>query len=69
MGWRNWAGTQHARPARTVVAGDVAAVAEAVTAAGRDGLRVTALGSGHSFTGVGTPDGVAIVAPSDPGLL
>lgn len=69
MRWRNWAGTERARPVRTVVARDTGEVADAVTAAANDGLRVTALGSGHSFTGVGTPDGVALTAPSDPGLL
>ena len=64
--WRNWAGNQRTRPVRTVHARDTGEVADAVRAAALTGLRVTALGSGHSFTGIGVPDGVALRAPSDP---
>ncbi|BBG03373.1 MULTISPECIES: D-arabinono-1,4-lactone oxidase [Pseudonocardia] len=64
--WRNWAGNQRTRPVRTVRAHDTGAVADAVRAAADEGLRVKAVGSGHSFTGVGVADGVAIAAPSDP---
>jgi L-gulonolactone oxidase len=66
MTWRNWAGNQRTEPARRVVARDVDEVAAAVKAAARDGLRVKATGSGHSFTGIGVPDGVALAPPSDP---
>jgi L-gulonolactone oxidase len=70
MTWRNWAGNQRTEPVRRVVARDAADVSAAVTAAAREGLRVKATGSGHSFTGIGVPDGVALAAPSDPrGLL
>jgi L-gulono-1,4-lactone dehydrogenase len=69
MPWRNWAGNQRAEPVRTVVARDAGAVAAAVRAAADAGLRVRALGSGHSFSAVGTPVDVAVVAPSDPALL
>ncbi|ALE74249.1 FAD-linked oxidoreductase [Pseudonocardia sp. EC080610-09] len=65
-GWRNWAGNQRSRPARTVHTRDAGEVADAVRAAALFGLRVTALGSGHSFTGIGAPDGVAVRPPSDP---
>lgn len=68
-GWRNWAGNQRSRPVRTVHARDAEAVADAVRAAAARDLRVTALGSGHSFTGIGTPDGVAIRAPADPARI
>ena len=64
--WRNWAGNQRAEPSRTVVARDAGEVVDAVRAAGRDGLRVTALGSGHSFTAIGAPHGVALRVPADP---
>ncbi|HWH20007.1 MAG TPA: D-arabinono-1,4-lactone oxidase, partial [Solirubrobacterales bacterium] len=37
--------------------------------AARDGLRLKAIGSGHSFTAIAVPDGVAVRAPSDPALL
>ena len=69
MTWHNWAGNQRTDPARTVVARDVGDVVDAVTAAERDGLRVKALGSGHSFTAVGVPEDVALVVPSDPGQV
>lgn len=69
MAWRNWAGNLRAEPVRTVVARDAGEVAAAVRAAADDGLRVRALGSGHSFTAIGTPSDVAVVAPSDPALL
>jgi len=68
-GWRNWAGNQRTHPARTVVARDAGDVVDAVTAARRDGLRVKAVGSGHSFTALAVPDGVAVRAPADPALL
>ena len=66
MTWHNWAGNQRTEPVRRVVAPDVDGVAAAVKAAAREGLRVKATGSGHSFTGIGVPDGVALAAPSDP---
>ncbi|MEJ8279409.1 D-arabinono-1,4-lactone oxidase [Pseudonocardia spirodelae] len=65
-GWRNWAGNQRTDPVRTVRARDAGEVADAVRAAALTGLRVTATGSGHSFSGIGVPDGVAVAAPSDP---
>ncbi|WP_181783322.1 D-arabinono-1,4-lactone oxidase [Pseudonocardia pini] len=68
MTWRNWAGNQRTDPVRTVAAHSAAQVAEAVVAAGREGLRVKALGSGHSFTGIGVPDGVAVRPPAGPGI-
>ncbi|MGY1780755.1 D-arabinono-1,4-lactone oxidase [Geodermatophilus sp. SYSU D01036] len=58
--WRNWAGNQRAdgvtvrHPAGT---GEIAAAVRDAAAAGR---RVTALGSGHSFTGIGRPEDVAL---------
>jgi L-gulono-1,4-lactone dehydrogenase len=69
QGWRNWAGNQRTDPARTVVARDTGDVVDAVKAAARDGLRVKAIGSGHSFTAIAVPDGVAVRAPADPTLL
>ncbi|MCO1660110.1 D-arabinono-1,4-lactone oxidase [Pseudonocardia humida] len=66
MSWQNWAGNQRTDPVRTVRARDTADVVDAVRTAAAEGLRVKALGSGHSFTGVGVPDGVAVLLPSDP---
>ncbi|MEU7816629.1 D-arabinono-1,4-lactone oxidase [Pseudonocardia sp. NPDC049154] len=67
MTWRNWAGNQRTRPVRVVEAHDAGEVASAVKAAAGEGLRVKALGSGHSFTGIGVPDGVAVRPPAGPG--
>jgi FAD-linked oxidoreductase len=67
--WRNWAGNQRTDPQRLVEARTADEVADAVKAAARDGLRVKALGSGHSFTGIAVADGVALRPPSDPGLV
>ncbi|MBW0115116.1 D-arabinono-1,4-lactone oxidase [Pseudonocardia abyssalis] len=67
--WRNWAGNQRADPVRTVVARDAGDVVDAVRAARHDGLRVTALGSGHSFTAIGAPLGVAVRAPAAPAAV
>jgi L-gulono-1,4-lactone dehydrogenase len=62
--WRNWAGNQRTTPVRRVVARTTEDVVTAVKEAARDGIRVKATGSGHSFTGIGAPDGVALAVPS-----
>jgi FAD-linked oxidoreductase len=67
--WRNWAGNQRTDPVRTAVARDTGEVVEVVKAAARDCLRVKALGSGHSFSAIAVPDGVALHAPADPEFL
>lgn len=69
MTWTNWAANQRTSPARSVTAGDTDGVVTAVKAAARDGLRVKATGSGHSFTAIGVPDGIALATPSSPELL
>jgi L-gulono-1,4-lactone dehydrogenase len=69
MTWTNWAGNQRTSPARAVLARDTEDVVAAVKTAAREGLRVRPTGSGHSFTGIGVPDGVALAAPSSPELL
>jgi FAD-linked oxidoreductase len=67
--WTNWAGNQRTSPVRTLTARDTEDVIAAVKTAAREGLRVRPTGSGHSFTGIGVPDGVALAAPSSPHLL
>lgn len=69
MSWSNWAGNQRTTPVRTVLARSTAEVAAAVLRAADDGHRVSALGSGHSFNGIGVPDGVAVRPPSGPGIV
>ncbi|MGW6738274.1 D-arabinono-1,4-lactone oxidase [Streptomyces sp. NPDC055013] len=58
--WRNWGGTVAARPAREVSPASVEELAAAIRRAGEDGLKVKAVGSGHSFTSIAATDGVLI---------
>ncbi|MER7718213.1 D-arabinono-1,4-lactone oxidase [Streptomyces flaveolus] len=58
--WRNWGGNVSARPAREVAPASVDELAEALRRAAEDGLRVKAVGTGHSFTSIAATDGVLI---------
>ncbi|MXM68844.1 FAD-binding protein [Streptomyces sp. HUCO-GS316] len=58
--WRNWGGNVAARPARVVAPASVEELSAAVRRAAEDGLKVKAVGSGHSFTAIATTDGVLI---------
>ncbi|MFD3374426.1 MULTISPECIES: D-arabinono-1,4-lactone oxidase [unclassified Streptomyces] len=58
--WRNWAGNVTARPAREVTPASVEELSAAVRQAAEDGLRVKAVGTGHSFTAAAATDGVLI---------
>ncbi|MFI6333455.1 D-arabinono-1,4-lactone oxidase [Streptomyces sp. NPDC050535] len=58
--WRNWAGTVTARPAREVTPASVEELTAAVRSAAEDGLKVKAVGAGHSFTAAAATDGVLI---------
>ncbi|MER8067639.1 D-arabinono-1,4-lactone oxidase [Streptomyces sp. NPDC094034] len=58
--WRNWAGTVTARPARVVTPASVEELTGAVRRAAAEGLRVKAVGTGHSFTAAAATDGVLI---------
>ncbi|MEW2301794.1 D-arabinono-1,4-lactone oxidase [Streptomyces sp. NPDC006655] len=58
--WRNWGGNVTVRPAREVAPASVDELAAAVRQAARDGLKVKAVGSGHSFTAIAATDGVSI---------
>ncbi|MGW4593986.1 D-arabinono-1,4-lactone oxidase [Streptomyces sp. NPDC004457] len=58
--WRNWGGNVSARPARQVTPASVEELAGAVRRAREDGLRVKAVGTGHSFTSIAATDGVLI---------
>jgi L-gulono-1,4-lactone dehydrogenase len=58
--WQNWAGNQAAAPQRVITPHSAGEVAEAVTAAARDGLTVRMTGSGHSFTPVAVTTGVML---------
>ncbi|MEO6825944.1 MAG: D-arabinono-1,4-lactone oxidase [Microbacteriaceae bacterium] len=58
--WRNWGRTQSVRPVRVERPNSVAAVQRAVTAAASGGLRVKAVGAGHSFTGIAVAPGLQL---------
>jgi FAD-linked oxidoreductase len=58
--WRNWGGNVAARPARVVAPASVEELSAAVRKAAEDGLKVKAVGSGHSFTAIAATDGVLI---------
>jgi len=58
--WRNWAGNVTATPARWAAPRTEAEISAAVDDAAAAGLRVRALGSGHSFTPAAATDGLAL---------
>ncbi|KUJ35648.1 FAD-linked oxidoreductase [Streptomyces sp. NRRL F-5122] len=58
--WRNWAGNVTAHPVREVAPASVEELSAAVRKAAEDGLRVKAVGTGHSFTSTAATDGVLI---------
>ncbi|GAB79376.1 D-arabinono-1,4-lactone oxidase [Austwickia chelonae] len=60
MAWRNWAGTVEAFPVRRVSVRDEDEVVAVLRGAVEEGLRVKAVGAGHSFTGAAYTDGVLV---------
>ncbi|PZR51617.1 FAD-linked oxidoreductase [Xylanimonas oleitrophica] len=56
--WENWGRTVASTPARRARPRDEAEVAAEVARAAQDGLRVRAVGSGHSFTAAAATDGL-----------
>ncbi|GAA6524919.1 D-arabinono-1,4-lactone oxidase [Intrasporangium sp. DVR] len=60
IAWSNWAGTESTRLARIATPRSEEDVAEEVVKAAERGLRVKAIGAGHSFTGVALTDGVQL---------
>jgi L-gulonolactone oxidase len=69
MSWSNWAGNQSMTPRRVVRPASVDEIASAVKQAAADGLRVKAIGSGHSFTAIGLTDGVLLEMSAYNGLV
>ncbi|MER7880054.1 D-arabinono-1,4-lactone oxidase [Streptomyces solisilvae] len=59
-GWHNWAGNVTARPARIVAPSSTGELAEVVRRAAAEGLKVKAVGTGHSFTTTAATDGLLI---------
>lgn len=67
--WRNWARTESVRPRRVERPSSVGAVQRAVVAAGNAGLRIKAVGAGHSFSGIAVAPGVQLDLHDLGGLL
>ncbi len=63
MEWTNWAGNQRMSSARVVRPVSADSIVSTVKEAAAQGLRVKAIGSGHSFTGIGRTDGVLLDMP------
>ena len=58
--WRNWAGNQTTHPVRIERPQNEDQVVALVNAAVLDGLRIRAVGSGHSFTGIAATNEVLV---------
>ena len=66
--WRNWGRSQSALPTLIVRASSVEEVVETVRFAAERGLRVKAIGAGHSFSGIAVPDGIQLDVSALDGL-
>ncbi len=58
--WRNWARCESVNPVRVERPRSAGEVVAALAGARRDGLRVKAVGAGHSFTGIALAPGVQV---------
>ena len=58
--WQNWARSASVRPQRVEFPRTIEAVQRAVSAAAASGMRVKAVGAGHSFTGIAVAPGVLL---------
>jgi L-gulono-1,4-lactone dehydrogenase len=67
--WANWAGNQRCAPAAVVEPRDVDELVRAVREATARGLRVKAVGAGHSFTPIAVTDGVQLCLDSLTGIV
>ena len=67
--WRNWGRSESIRPQRVERPRDAEAVQRAVVAAAKQGMRVKAVGAGHSFTGIAAAPGVLLDLEDVSGVL
>ncbi|GAA3628746.1 D-arabinono-1,4-lactone oxidase [Microbacterium awajiense] len=67
--WRNWAGSARVRPQRVEFPRSIEAVQRAVQAAASQGLRVKAVGAGHSFSPIAVAPGVLLDLTDLAGLV
>jgi L-gulonolactone oxidase len=69
ISWSNWAGTASSTATRVISPASRDEVVATVAAAAADGLRVKAVGSGHSFTTAAATSGVRVELGSLSGLV
>lgn len=67
--WRNWGRSESIRPHRVERPASVEALQRALAAATRQGIRVKAVGAGHSFTGIAAAPGVLLDLDDLSGVL
>ncbi|MFF2053973.1 D-arabinono-1,4-lactone oxidase [Leifsonia sp. NPDC058194] len=67
--WRNWGRSESIRPQRIERPATPEAVQRAVAAAARQGMRVKAIGAGHSFTAISAAPGVLLDLEGLSGVL
>ncbi|HEX5857473.1 MAG TPA: D-arabinono-1,4-lactone oxidase [Microbacterium sp.] len=67
--WQNWGRTAKVRPQRVETPRSVDAVQRAVRAAGAQGMRLKAVGAGHSFTPIAVAPGVLLDLTDLTGLV
>lgn len=67
--WRNWGRSESIRPQRVERPANAEAVQRAVAAAARQGMRIKAVGAGHSFTGIAAAPGVLLDLEDVSGVL
>ncbi|HWI32550.1 MAG TPA: D-arabinono-1,4-lactone oxidase [Microbacterium sp.] len=67
--WQNWGRTAKVRPQRVETPPSAAAVQRAVQAAGSRGMRLKAIGAGHSFTEIAVAPGVLLDLSDLAGLV
>ena len=67
--WQNWGRSASVRPRRVEFPRTVEAVRRAVAAAAASGLRIKAVGAGHSFTGIAVAPGVLLDLTDLSGLV
>ncbi|WP_314147009.1 D-arabinono-1,4-lactone oxidase [uncultured Leifsonia sp.] len=67
--WRNWGRSESIRPQRVERPASAEAVQRAVAAAAKQGMRVKAIGAGHSFTGIAAAPGVQLDLEALSGVL
>lgn len=67
--WRNWARTQRSVPALTITPQNTEQIMLAVKRARETGHSIKAIGASHSFTGVGSTDGIRVLMQRMRGLI